>query len=201
MGWRQSSTVSDRAVPPGITTREVTFYSEGVTVVCDSCICPPAFSASSNVPRGHRGTGAGEPRHRSLHTPLLSHCADSSPWQSTIAAGARAARSSTWPIRCGGTIGCASRSTPQRSACAAGGCIPEAQVIDIRNAITYIQGEPGVDATRIGVLRSRAQRRARGGGGRQRRARQSRASPHSAVELGKGVERASFAPTRGAAGA
>ena len=30
--------------------------------------------------------------------------------------------------------------------------IPEAQLIDIRNAITYIQGEPGVDATRIGVL-------------------------------------------------
>jgi dienelactone hydrolase len=29
--------------------------------------------------------------------------------------------------------------------------IPEAQVIDIRNAITYIQGEPGVDAARIGV--------------------------------------------------
>ena len=30
--------------------------------------------------------------------------------------------------------------------------VPDAQVIDIRNAITYIQGEPGVDATRIGVL-------------------------------------------------
>ena len=30
--------------------------------------------------------------------------------------------------------------------------IPEAQVIDIRNAITFLQGEPGVDATRIGVV-------------------------------------------------
>ena len=30
--------------------------------------------------------------------------------------------------------------------------LPEAQVIDIRNAMTYLQGEPGVDATRIGVL-------------------------------------------------
>jgi dienelactone hydrolase len=33
-----------------------------------------------------------------------------------------------------------------------GRSIPEAQVLDIRNAITYIQGEPGVDATRIGVV-------------------------------------------------
>jgi len=29
--------------------------------------------------------------------------------------------------------------------------LPEAQVIDIRNAITYLQGEPGVDPARIGV--------------------------------------------------
>ena len=29
--------------------------------------------------------------------------------------------------------------------------VPEAQVIDIRNAITFLQGEPGVDPTRIGV--------------------------------------------------
>lgn len=30
--------------------------------------------------------------------------------------------------------------------------IPEAQVIDIRNAITYLQGEPGVDPFQIGVV-------------------------------------------------
>ena len=29
--------------------------------------------------------------------------------------------------------------------------LPEAQVIDIRNAITFLQGEPGVDPARIGV--------------------------------------------------
>jgi uncharacterized protein len=29
--------------------------------------------------------------------------------------------------------------------------LPEAQVLDIRNAISYLQGEPGVDRTRIGV--------------------------------------------------
>lgn len=29
--------------------------------------------------------------------------------------------------------------------------LPEAQLIDIRNAITFLQGEPGVDAARIGV--------------------------------------------------
>ena len=29
--------------------------------------------------------------------------------------------------------------------------LPEAELLDIRNAITYLQGEPGVDAARIGV--------------------------------------------------
>jgi alpha-beta hydrolase superfamily lysophospholipase len=29
--------------------------------------------------------------------------------------------------------------------------LPEAQVLDIRNAISYLQGEPGVDRTRVGV--------------------------------------------------
>ena len=55
-----------------------------------------------------------------------------------------------------------------------GRLIPEAQVIDIRNAITYIQGEPGVDATRIGVIGIRPGRLARRGGRRERRARESR---------------------------
>jgi len=72
--------------------------------------------------------------------------------------------------------------------------LPEAQVTDIRNAITYIQGEPGVDSARIGVwgtglsgahvvtiasndLRVRAGVTVR------------------AIEAGKGVERTSFAPT------
>jgi hypothetical protein len=32
-----------------------------------------------------------------------------------------------------------------------GHLLPEAQLFDTRNAITYLQGEPGVDAARIGV--------------------------------------------------
>ena len=29
--------------------------------------------------------------------------------------------------------------------------MPDAQILDIRNAISYLQGEPGIDRARIGV--------------------------------------------------
>ncbi len=70
----------------------------------------------------------------------------------------------------------------------------EAQVIDLRNAITYIQGEPGVDATRIGVMGS-------GLAGAHvvavaaNDARVKAGVAVHAVEWGKGVERQSFAPS------
>ena len=71
--------------------------------------------------------------------------------------------------------------------------IPEAQVIDIRNAISYIQGEPGVDATRIGVVGA-------GLAGSHvvavaaNDARVKAGVAIAAVEAGKGVERKSFSP-------
>ena len=74
-----------------------------------------------------------------------------------------------------------------------GRLIPEAQVIDIRNAITYIQGEPGVDATRIGVIGA-------GLAGAHvvavaaNDARVKAGVAIAAVEAGKGVERKSFSP-------
>jgi len=44
------------------------------------------------------------------------------PWRSIIAARARAAASSTWPMARVGTIACASRSTPRKFGFAASGC-------------------------------------------------------------------------------
>jgi len=72
--------------------------------------------------------------------------------------------------------------------------LPEAQVIDIRNAITYLQGEPGVDATRIGVLGTGLA----GSHVVAIAANDSRVKAGvaiSAIEAGKGIERRSFAPT------
>jgi dienelactone hydrolase len=72
--------------------------------------------------------------------------------------------------------------------------IPEAQVIDIRNAMTYLQGEPGVDATRIGVLGIGLS----GAHVVAVAANDARVKAGVAVrpfEDGKGVERRSFAPS------
>jgi dienelactone hydrolase len=72
--------------------------------------------------------------------------------------------------------------------------IPEAQVIDIRNAMTYLQGEPGVDATRIGVLGNGLS----GAHVIAAAANDARVKAGVAMrpfEDGKGVERASFAPS------
>ncbi len=72
--------------------------------------------------------------------------------------------------------------------------LPEAQVIDIRNAITYLQGEPGVDATRIGVWGTGLS----GAHVVAVAANDARVKAGVAVrplEDGKGVERRSFAPS------
>jgi dienelactone hydrolase len=74
-----------------------------------------------------------------------------------------------------------------------GRLMPEAQVIDIRNAITYIQGEPGVDAARIGVMGT-------GLSGAHvvavaaNDARVKAGVAVAALEAGKGAERKSLAP-------
>jgi uncharacterized protein len=71
---------------------------------------------------------------------------------------------------------------------------PESQVIDIRNAMTYLQGEPGVDPTRIGVLGIGLS----GAHVVAAAANDARLKAGVAVlpwEDGKGAERRSFAPS------
>jgi len=72
--------------------------------------------------------------------------------------------------------------------------LPEAQIIDIRNAITYLQGEPGVDAARIGVWGA-GMSGAHAVAVAATDARVKAAVAVKPVEAGKGVERRSFAPT------
>jgi dienelactone hydrolase len=72
--------------------------------------------------------------------------------------------------------------------------LPEAQVTDIRNAITYLQGEPGVDPARIGVWGTGMS----GAHVVTIAANDSRVRAGVAVraaETGKGVERRAFAPS------
>ena len=72
--------------------------------------------------------------------------------------------------------------------------LPDAQVTDIRNAITFLQGEPGVDAARIGVMGT-------GLAGAHvvaiaaNDARVKAGVAIAPIEAGKGVARRSFAPT------
>ena len=70
----------------------------------------------------------------------------------------------------------------------------EAQVIDIRNAITYIQGEPGVDPARIGVMGTGVAG-AHVVGVAANDARVRAGVSIAAVEWGKGIERLAFAPS------
>lgn len=72
-------------------------------------------------------------------------------WPSTIAGGARVAGSSTlrtvprWDDRLRFSQHASTVRIRRKR------LLPETQLIDIRNAITFLQGEPGVDPARIGV--------------------------------------------------
>jgi dienelactone hydrolase len=74
--------------------------------------------------------------------------------------------------------------------------LPEAQLIDIRNALTYLQGEPGVDPARLGVWGTGVS----GAHVVALAATDSRVRvgvADNARELGKGAKRESFQPTAG----
>jgi poly(3-hydroxybutyrate) depolymerase len=70
-------------------------------------------------------------------------------WPSTIAAGEKAAATFIWPKIYDDRLRFSQHTAKVRIRRKR--LIPEDQVDDIRNAISYLQGEPGVDRTRIGV--------------------------------------------------
>ena len=126
------------------------FFSEAVQCYAKIYL-PKGFTAESKAPGVVLAPAPGDTAASIDSTPRSWPRGASSRWPSTIAAGARAAVSCTCRSRCGGTIGCASRSTPRRCASAADARCRDAQILDIRNAISHLQGEPGVDRARIGL--------------------------------------------------
>jgi dienelactone hydrolase len=139
------------ALPAGVTTREVSFFSEAVKAY-GKMFLPSGFSADSKAAAVIVAPGVGQ-------TAVTVESYASALAQRGIVAMAIDYRG--WgksgafiylaePIRWDDRLRFSQHTSKVRLRRRR--IIPEAQVIDVRNAITYIQGEPGVDATRIGVM-------------------------------------------------
>jgi dienelactone hydrolase len=176
---------------PSVSTRDVTFYSEGVRSYAKLYL-PRGFSADSNV-----GAVIVAPDQSTASSVDSEAAAIASAGLVAMAIDYRGSGKSgafiylAEPIRWDDRLRFSQHTATVRLRRKR--FIPEAQVIDIRNAITYLQGEPGVDATRIGVM-------GHGTGGSHvvavaaNDARVKAGVAVQANERGKGTERASLAP-------
>lgn len=139
------------ALPAGVTAKEVGFFSEAVSCYA-RVFYPSGFTASSRAPAvvlapdwgataATTEAMAAELASRGLVAMAIDYrgwgrsggfiyLADHIRWDDRLRFSQHTARV---------------RIRRQR-------LLPEAQLIDLRNAITYLQGEPGVDGSRIGVL-------------------------------------------------
>jgi alpha-beta hydrolase superfamily lysophospholipase len=184
---------SPAPMPAGVTTREITFFSEGVKSH-GKLFLPPGFSATSNAAavvvapdRGETAASVEAQAGAIAGKGMVAMAIDYRGWGKS-GAFIYLADPVRWDDRLRFSQHTASVRLRRKR------LIPEAQAIDIRNAITYIQGEPGVDATRIGVA----------GAGlaaahvinvAANDARVKAGAALQAVEAGKGTERRSFAPS------
>ncbi len=177
-----------------MTTRDVTFFSEGVKSH-GKLFLPSGFSAGSNAAAVIVAPNAGDrPRPPSKHTRprlaqrgLVAMAIDYRGWGKS-GAFIYLADPVRWDDRLRFSQHTAKVRLRRRR------IIPEAQVIDIRNAITYVQGEPGVDATRVGVLGIGLS----GAHVVATAANDARVKAGVAIQPwqdGKGVERRAFAPS------
>jgi dienelactone hydrolase len=138
-------------LPAGVTTRDVAFFSEGVQVrgkiYLPSGLTQASKAAAVVVAPGTGQTATTVESHAALAAQrgLVAMAFDYRGWGKS-GAFIYLADSVRWDDRLRFSQHTATVRLRRRR------IIPEAQVIDIRNAITYLQGEPGVDATRIGVI-------------------------------------------------
>ncbi len=137
-------------LPPGVTFRDVRFYSEGIE--CHGRIfLPPGFSAEAKLPAVVLAPGWGktstsvEPfaalfASRGLFAMVLDYrgWGRSGGFLQTVDQVKTDDR-----LRFSQTTARV-RITRKR-------LLPEQQILDIRNALYYLQGEPGVDRTRVGI--------------------------------------------------
>jgi dienelactone hydrolase len=182
-------------LPAGITTREVVFFSEGVKAH-GKLFLPSGFSAASNAGAvvvapnvGQKATSVEPHAIAAAQRGLVAMAIDYRGWGKSGAL-IYLADPVRWDDRLRFSQHTAKVKLRRRR------IMPEAQVIDIRNAITYLQGEPGVDATRIGVAGSGL------AGAHVVAVAANDARVKAGVSMlpwedGKGVERKSFAPSTG----
>jgi hypothetical protein len=177
----------------GITTRDVAYYSEGVKSHA-KVFLPSGFSAASNAaavivaPNAGQTAVSVESQAAALaRRGMVAMAIDYRGWGKS-GAFIYLADQVRWDDRLRFSQHTAKVRLRRRR------LIPEAQVTDIRNAITFIQGEPGVDATRVGVIGIGLS----GAHVVATAANDARVKAGVAVrafEDGKGVERKSFAPS------
>jgi dienelactone hydrolase len=180
------------AVPAGITNREVTFFSEGVTSYA-KVFFPAGFSPGSSTAAAIVAPNAGD----TAATVESQAAALAGRGIVAVAIDYRGSGKSGAFIYLADQVRWDDRLRFSQHTAKVrlrrGRLMPEAQVIDIRNAITYIQGEPGVDAARIGVMGT-------GLSGAHvvavaaNDARVKAGVAVAALEAGKGAERKSLAP-------
>jgi dienelactone hydrolase len=187
------TTAGSPGLPAGVTTKDVTFFSEGVKAH-GKLFLPANFSSSSTTAAVVVAPNAGqvattvESRAAAIaQRGLVAMAIDYRGWGKS-GAFIYLADQVRWDDRLRFSQHTAKVRLRRRR------LMPEAQVIDIRNAITYLQGEPGVDATRIGVLGMGLS----GAHVVAVAANDARVKAGAAVQAwqdGKGVDRKSFAPS------
>jgi dienelactone hydrolase len=180
-------------LPAGVATRDVTFFSEGVKSH-GKLFLPSGFSAGSNAAAvivapstGQTATTVEAYAAAAAQRGLVAMTIDYRGWGKS-GAFIYMGEAIRWDDRLRFSQHTAKVRLRRRR------IIPEAQVIDIRNAITYVQGEPGVDATRVGVLGIGLS----GAHVVATAANDARVKAGVAIQPwqdGKGVERRAFAPS------
>ena len=140
----------DSSPAPGVTTRVVSYYSEGVRVRATMYV-PSGFSADSRVPAvvlapdwQQTAASVSAAAATFARAGLAAMAIDYRGWGRS---GAFIYLSA--PVRTDDRLRFSQHTTTVRLQRRR--LLPEAQVTDIRNAITFLQGEPGVDAARIAV--------------------------------------------------
>jgi dienelactone hydrolase len=180
-------------LPAGVTTRDVTFFSEGVKSH-GKLFLPSGFSAGSNAAAvivapntGQTATTVEAHAIAAAQRGLVAMAIDYRGWGKS-GAFIYLGETVRWDDRLRFSQHTAKVRLRRRR------IIPEAQVLDIRNALTFVQGEPGVDAARVGVLGIGLS----GAHVVAIAANDARLKAGVAIQPwqdGKGVERRSFAPS------
>jgi uncharacterized protein len=141
----------DYNLPDGVTTRQITFYVDGGTPLYGKLFFPKGFKVSDRRPAvvvGHGinalSIGIEKYAARFAERGLVAMAIDYRGWGKS---GGFLYLSE--PVRWDDRLRFSQHTANVRIRRKR--LIPEAQLLDIRNAISYLQGEPGVDRSRIGL--------------------------------------------------